>query len=192
MLPNTPLRAAPLDATSLFGGSILSEDLIKGLRRINNNIVTPLPEHYNEWYPYKKEGATCLWLGRPGDGVKITAFHLGPVPEWTLMGEGRLLRKGWRAIFDRVIRSKAATRQQIEREFRVSLEYDGRDKLCPRCFHEGMRVAGAGASGLCDTHESVRRAAKQMSEARKEARWNRARRPKRMGPMVTVNAPKGA
>lgn len=177
-----------------FGQTLMSADIIKGLRRINSNIVVPLPEHYNHWYPYQKEGATCLWLGRPGEGQKITAFHLGAVPEWTLVGkdpgakDARILKKGWRAIFDRVIKSRAASRRQIEREFRVSLVYQGKERICPRCFKEGVRRASDSAGLLCYSHERARKSAMRMREQKKEAAWNAAHPAKRLGPMVLMKA----
>lgn len=183
--PRTPLLGAPSQEDA-FGQTMLSEDIIKGLRRINPNIVVPLPEHYKEWYPFKAAGGTCLWLGKPGEGVKITAMHLGAVPEWTQLCPEGILAKGWRAIFDRVIKARAATRAQIEREFRVSLTYSGSNKECPRCFQAGIREKSSAASGLCDKHEYQRKIAVK-ARAFKEDRKEMKRRPvKRMGPSIIV------
>jgi hypothetical protein len=120
---------------------------------------------------------TTLWFGdQPGGPTakKITAYTPGPIPEWTQIGPfGDIIAKGWRAIFYKVVRSGAATRAQIEKEFNVSLAVLGRERrLCPRCMRESgaRRPTNGGARGLCDFHDDVVRDAAAIQRKRAEAK----------------------
>ncbi len=150
-LPNTYLCTAPTDLKDTVGAEMLSDDIVRGLRQINANIVVPLPEHYEHYYPLKNAGITCLWLGRPGEGKKITAFKLGPVPEFTQTNsEGGLICKGWRAVFEKVVKAGAATALQIESKFNISLATDGNDKSCIVCRKQGkIKRAASTRTLLC-------------------------------------------
>ena len=147
--PRTPLLVAPPGESDLFGQTMLSTDLIRGLRRINPAIYVHQqgPEH------------TGIWIGQPGvDGTKfVCAFHLGAVPEWTQIDpNGKLICKGWRAIFEKVVRHGAASQRALEREFRISLDDSGASNLCGKCVRVGHRERhNGGALRMCDTHESV-------------------------------------
>lgn len=168
-VPNTYLYTAPIKLANAVGREILSGDIIKGLRRINANLCTPLPEHYEHYYPLQRAGITCLWLGRPGVGNKITAFRLGPVPEFTQLDRaGNLLCKGWRAIFYKVIRSRAATKKQVEAQFAVDLSVVGVDKSCTQCRRQGVVKLSVGANHLCwdcnDTYETTQAVGKFQDE----------------------------
>jgi len=173
MVPKTHLLIAPHDADSSFGVSMSSTDIIRGLRRINNNITVPMPEHYarDGWfYPLQSKGITCIWLGPPGKGgKKITAFKCGVVPEFTQKDEyGLLICKGWRAVFEKVIKARAATKAQLAREFKVDLDLDqeAKDPRCKQCIREGIRCMSpdpraSSASGLCNFHDEAMTAAAQ-------------------------------
>ena len=187
--PNTPLMSAPHDAVNPFGMEMTSADLIRGLQRINQNIRVPEPDHYAEWYPGKAAGMTCLWIGEPGapGSKKIGAFHLGQIPEWTLFDGSakQILRRGWRSIFVKCIKSRACSRLAIERTFRVSLEYAGMDGYCRACFREGSRVkATSDGMRLCNMHHEVNLNTHRQMEKKKQARWDRDHPTKPMGPTV--------
>jgi len=151
-----------------FGEAIPSDDLIKGLRQINANINVNSEHAANVWYPGKNT-MSCLWLGDPGGkSKKISAFHYGAIPEFTQLNpeDGSIMIKGWRAIFDAVIRSRAATQAQVERKFRVSLETIlGADERCIKCVRAGRsRRHNGGQLRLCSPHEHIREAAKGLLE----------------------------
>ena len=148
---------APSDAPNLLGRVIQSSDLIRRLIKLNRTIFCPDindANHSESWH-----GVTSLWLGTPdGGGRPICGIRLGPVPEWTqISDEGILITKGWRAIFDKVIRSNAISRSAIEEEFGVTLSDGSRDAgLCPKCIKEGRREAtDGGARGYCADHNEV-------------------------------------
>jgi hypothetical protein len=152
--PNTPLMVAPADAPNPFGQFIQSGDLIRRLTKLNKRIFCPDindANHIEAWH-----GVTSLWLGTPdGGGKPICGLRLGPIPEWTqISDEGILITKGWRAIFDKVIRSGAISAPQLEVEFGVTLSYGKADaNLCPKCVKEGRRTSGdGGARGYCEMH----------------------------------------
>lgn len=154
---STHLLVAPSDATDLFGQGIASSDLIRRLIKINPALFCPDikdDKHIEGW-----QGVTSLWLGHPeGGGRPLCGIKLGMIPEWTQIDEkGILITKGWRAIFEKIIRARAVTRLQVETEFAVTLGDGERDtKLCSRCVREGKREASnGGARGFCDTHDVV-------------------------------------
>lgn len=155
-VPATYLCTSPYDADSIVGHELSASMIIAGLRRINPNIVVPLPEHYDHYYPLKHAGITCLWLGRPGEGKKITAFKLGPVPEFSqLDSNGMLICKGWRAVFEKVIKARAATKLQIERMFNVNLSTDSGDQSCIECRKQG-KIRKALINNRCKSCEKQR------------------------------------
>ena len=157
MLPKTYLGTAPDGLENIVGREIHSDLLIAGLRAINPRLMVPLPEHYAEWYPLKALGITCLWVGEPGKGKKVCAFRLGAVPEFTLLKGADLVTRGWRAIFNKVIKSRAATLAQIERQFGVVLEADGSDGTCFQCRKTGVkRAEDTPGARLCYTHRWIR------------------------------------
>ncbi len=172
--PGTYLYSAPsgISIEAALGRAIPSHDLVKGLQRINPRIKAWQQYPAGVFYPGKNhedqkgnviaQGVTTLWIGDEPGGPrarKITAYTPGPIPEWTQIGPfGDLIAKGWRAIFAKVVRTGAATHRQIEREFKLSLTVDGKEKkLCPRCIRESgaRRRNNGGARGLCTFHESV-------------------------------------
>jgi hypothetical protein len=162
-VPNTYLRTAPGDLEQTFGQGIMSATLIEGLQRINPQIRIPMPEHFTSWYPAQKEGVTCLWLGTPGVGKKLCALRLGLIPEWTqLDADGQWMIRGWRSVFERVMRMRAATARQIEAQFHVVLETDGEDGSCVDCRREGhIRVAEG--QRRCAPHRSVKEDAEKRA-----------------------------
>jgi hypothetical protein len=172
-IPSTPLMVAPSDAPNPLGRTIPSSDLIRRLIKLNPRIFCPDindANHIEAWH-----GVTSLWLGEPGGGGRpICGIRLGPIPEWTQISEeGILITKGWRAIFDKVIRSGAATRYAIEVEFGLTISDGPRDALCGRCVREGRREpANGGMRGYCDTHDDIQDV---VMRARKSAPENAAR-----------------
>lgn len=154
-IPRTYLMVAPKDAVDLLGRAMTSDDIIKGLRQINNQIVTNAASPIKAVGATNQMGITCLWLGEPHVGEKITAMRLGTIPEHTqLSPEGVTICKGWRAIFEKVIRARAATRGQIERKFKIDLTIDGDDGLCRTCAVKNQRRAhNGGAAKRCARHD---------------------------------------
>lgn len=155
--PNTPLLVAPADAPNALGQVFPSSELIARLIKLNRRIFCPDindANHIESWH-----GVTSLWLGTPdGGGKPICGIRLGLIPEWTqLSSEGILITKGWRAIFDKVIRSGAISRSRLESEFGVTLVYGKADaNLCPKCVREGRREpSDGGVRGFCATHSQV-------------------------------------
>lgn len=155
MLPNTYLACAPSKAENPFGNSFSSSLIIKGLQRINPNLVAPSPDLSNGFYPLKALGGTCLWWGDPKLDRKVCAFRLGEIPEFTQIDQnGALIARGWRSLFKKVISSGAATARQIEKEFKVVLDVDGEDGSCRQCRREGkLKPSNKGKRGLCNTHD---------------------------------------
>lgn len=173
MLPKTYLMVSP-DKDDPLGRTISSSDLVRGLMEANPSFIIPTPDQFPGWYPGKAAGMTCIWLGMPSapGSRKICGFHLGPVPEFTQIApEGTILRRGWRAIFERVIKSGFVTKAKLERVFRVNLEYDGKAPWCQSCARKSMWVKAVAASGLCQVHENARLSVKQRREVRGEEKY---------------------
>lgn len=179
-VPNTPLMVAPSDAPDLLGRVMQSSDLIRRLIKLNPRIFCPDindNNHIEGWH-----GITSIWLGTPtGNDPRKTAarpicgIRLGQIPEWTqITSEGILITKGWRAIFDKVIKSGAATQLQLEKEFGVTLVYEGANApLCPKCIVAGERnVSDGGKRGYCETHDQTYETA---ARAKRNAPENAAR-----------------
>ncbi len=164
-LPATPLMVAPAGLTrDPFGNAMSHSDMIIGLRQINPRITERTAEA-KVWYP-GQDFMSCLWLGDPGgESTKISAFHYGPIPEFSQMNpDGSLMIKGWRQIFKKVIAAKAATKQQLEQKFHVSLETElGSGESCRECLKRGRpRRHDGGSLKLCKAHTSVVQAARGL------------------------------
>lgn len=174
-IPKTYLFVAPEGAPDPVGRGIPFGTIVKGLKKLNSRISVWEQFPDGLWYPGKQSGKTCLWLGPAGcdentHSVKISAINTGIVPEFTQLGaDGRIKMKGWRTIFEKVIKSGAATRAQIEAKFKVDLTIWGEDLLCKPCAKMGRRRAhNQGARKLCRWHEQIANVADQIVEAKKE------------------------
>lgn len=182
-IPRNPLLVPPADTDpdDLLGRSMSSADLIRGLRRINPALTVPAPCDDNRTPRFK--GITTLWIGPPfaPGSTKICALHLGAIPEWSQLDpQGVLITRGWRAIFEKVVRTGAATQEQIERVFRISATRGVSDTLCGWCVREGRRVPhNHGRLKMCDLHEgayaAARRAHYQQPENESRARWRKTK-----------------
>jgi hypothetical protein len=147
--------------------------MLRGLQKINPNIRAWDQHTWGLWWPGKARGISTLWIGDPGGAnVKITAFNYGAIPEFTQLAPGGdIIAKGWRAIFEKVVRSKAATTLQLEKEFRINLELGDRDTVyCGRCRNFGQFVKSENASGLCNMHQSIRKNVLKMKARQKHRR----------------------
>ena len=178
----TPLLVAPDDSgDDMIGKSMTSDDLIKGLRRINNNLVVPEPEDQYRTAMFK--GITALYLGRPmaKGTTKICAFHLGMIPEWTLLDDdGVMISRGWRAIFWKVEKSGACRRESIERQFKVSLDHVTDSTLCKDCVKQGVReLHNLGKRRMCNFHDdlfgSIQQGKRDAPELKNEAGWEQTK-----------------
>lgn len=149
-----------------FGQTILSDDLVRGLRCINPYLRV-WEEHSSEvWYPGKGR-INCLWLGEPGGkGKKIAAYPLGPVPEFTQLAPGsdEIILMGWREIFEDCMKAGVASKAAIERQFKVSLDYDDTDRSCDQCRRFGT-AREAYKDRLCRAHWSAREIANRVRAA---------------------------
>lgn len=165
MIPNTYLMSAPADAPDPVGRAIMFDTIVKGLQRINSKVSVWQQYPDGLWYPGKATGKTCLWIGEPGGkSQKISSITPGPVPEFTqISNRGQTLLKGWRHIFEACIRVKAATRTQIEQQFKVNLQIAGHDLFCNRCVMIGIRKPhNGGAMRYCNRHEAIQKTVDQM------------------------------
>ena len=172
-LPETYLSQAPSDATGSLGKVIRLEDFKKKLKRCNGQLTIPTPEHYEAqgWVfsGAARKGQTSLWWGTPpGQGdiefastkankqaKKIVSFVLEPeIPEFTQFdtASGTILQKGWREILRRVVMSGAASKEKVEKVFKVSLNHEGADNSCQACRKRGLVTKAQGASMLCTDH----------------------------------------
>ncbi len=171
LLPKTSLLQAPFDMKNTFGEGMTSDDLIKGLRIANPSISVPVPDAYG-WYPGKALGMTSIWCGPPSEagGRKICAFHLGMVPEFTQVdSEGELTRRGWRSIFQKVLRLKVISKARLEQVFKVNLSVGGKEKACSKCREENIINSNIKTSGLCDSHNAISEAVKLSKRIKAEA-----------------------
>jgi len=155
----------------MLGRALTCGDIVARLKVINPRIS--LWEQYPPelWWPGRDWAGTdwgvktTLWLGPPGEPTsqKISAINASTVPEHTQIGpDGKTIVKGWRQIFEKVIKSGAATRTQIEAAFGVTLDYDERADtlLCSACLRAGRRRKhNGGLLRLCRLHEQVQQAA---------------------------------
>lgn len=190
MVPDTYLLVAPDKAANVLGTGITSSDMVRGLRRLNNNLAVPEPDAYG-WYPGKAAGMTCLWYGEPSKpgSVKVCAFHLGEIPEFTQIAPGGdIIVKGWREIFRRVIDRTPIRQSSLERAFRVNLSRSGDINLCIQCTKEGVREPhNGGRRHLCDFHDPVAEAVETVVEEVLDERYLRKQGP-RLAPKTTVIA----
>lgn len=162
MIPRNYLVTPPAGETNPFGTTMHSDELIKGLRRCNNRLVTT---------PVNPFGMASLWLGPPNtpDGKKICALTVGPIPEWTqqMPGmNGMIEMRGWRSILETVWQRGAVRLARLEREFKITLGQSGSDGSCQQCRREG-RIQSARGGKACALHNNVGvhvRAAKQMKQ----------------------------
>lgn len=158
VLPNTPLLVAPSMADDPLGAGLYHTDLIKGLRRLCPSLCIPDPTTWEGWYPGKEFGMTSIWLGYPQapGSLKVCSFHLGWIPEFTQTTPNGILRRGWRSVLWKICNMRIVSKFSLEREFKVNLDYDGKDKVCPSCQEDGIKEKSNHPSGLCDNHEAAR------------------------------------
>ena len=178
----TPLLVAPDDSgDSMLGQPMTSHNLITGLRRCNNNLV--VPDAQDRYRTQMFKGITALWLGPPGQksGRKICAFHLGQVPEWTLVDEGgMMITRGWRAVFWKVLKAGACRQADIEREFGVNLDYVTDTTLCKDCVREGDREPNnGGVMNRCNFHDNlhsgIKQGKKDAPELKNKSEWEQTK-----------------
>lgn len=190
MIPHTDAHQAPADIVNPYEGGMHHRELMKHLKALNKNINAPLPEHYPGYFPGKEHGVTCLWLGEPSapGSRKVCAFTLGVIPQWTVKDKnGNLKQKGWRAIFARLIRARAVTRRDLERQFLVNLtrsETKG-DGLCLHCARAGKRKKAVGADRLCNLHHRIQLICRKAAEDKKEQKWLSTLSPERKAKALT-------
>jgi hypothetical protein len=176
LIPHTDAHQAPAGVTNPYEQGMHHSELMRHLKNLNANIHAPLPDRYPGWFPGKEVGITCLWLGTPSapGSRKVCAFSLGVIPQWTVKGpKGQMRKKGWRAIFARLIKVKAATKHDLEREFLVSLDPGDKkgDGLCLHCARAGKSVRATGSGRLCKIHTRIQQIVSKAMEKKKEARW---------------------
>ncbi len=171
----TYLKTAPSDSENKFGMAIDAHTIITKLKKLNPNIHV-WQQFGDQLYPGKQTGGTCMWIGEPGGtSTKITAFHMGQVPEFTQLDEkGAITVKGWRAIFDRVIRIAKVRRVDIEKAFGVTLEAGESDRICQQCARaHGKIVKVSGKDLLCNFHLGVKRNVDKTLDFRGELKYQR-------------------
>lgn len=177
----TPLLVAPDNCDTMMGTPMLSHDLITGLRRINSNLVVPDADDRFRTAQFK--GITSLWHGAPlkEGSDKVCAFHLGPIPEFTLVdGDGVMVTRGWRAIFWKLEKAGYVTQTQLERQFRVNLDYNRDSSLCSECVRQGVREPhNGGAMRRCDFHDdlyqSIQQGKKDGPELKHQSEWSKTK-----------------
>ena len=174
-VPDTYLLTVPDVKDDPFGRCISSTDIIRKLKKINPLILTWEEFSPGVWYPGRSLGITCLWYKHIGRRKhKITGIRHGPVPEWTQLDEkGEIITKGWRRIFEKVIKIKAATKESIEQSFGVTLTTKAEDTLCKWCRRSGKTENSTSASGFCDMHERVRLQVEKSRQLKQEAKYQR-------------------
>jgi len=130
-----------------------------------------------------------MWIGEPG-GVsrKITAFCMGQIPEFTLLApDGNIIIKGWRAIFERVIRIAGIKRIDIEKAFGVTLEAGEDDQTCQQCIRESGKIVKVKSKHLlCNFHLGVLRSVTQELDRRGEVKYQRKIQGKAPGESVII------
>ncbi len=190
-MPATYLHVAPSESSAdSLGSAIDARVMIKKLQKLNGRISF-MQQFGDVWYPGKATGGTCMWLGEPGGrSVKITAFNMGQVPEFTLLAaDGNIILKGWRAIFDRVIRVAKVKRADIERAFSITLEAGEEDRICQQCVRShGKIIKVYGKDLLCNFHLGVRRVVNLQLDKQGEQVYQRKVQGK--APAESVTTPK--
>ena len=154
MIPNTYLLTAP-EFKDALGTSMQSADLIRGLRLANSRVCVPTPHGYINGG--SAATGTGIWLGAPHapGSTFICGMDCGTIPEWTQMADGKVIIRGWRAILQRCITAGVASRQHLERIFRVDLLVGKKSRFCSRCARMREWVTATCASGLCDDHDDA-------------------------------------
>lgn len=160
----------PGEVKDFFGRGIDAQIICTRLQKLNPRIwvgeVVPLKGSVLS--PHDP-GITCLWLKRDdGSLQKISAIRLGTVPEFTQQSpDGSEVCKGWRAIFEKVIKSGAVSRERLERAFACSLQLTDQSLLCRKCLLKGVRRPHiGGVLRACRYHEAAYNAAKEYLAAR--------------------------
>jgi len=173
--PETYLLTVPDIKDDPLGRCITSTDIIRKLNKINPLIIEWKEYTPGIWYPGMRLGITCLWYKHIGrKGHKITGIRHGPVPEWTQLDDkGEVITLGWRRIFSKVIKRKAATTEQIEQAFGVTIALGGMDSLCSWCRKSAKTVKATSPSGYCDMHERVRLQVVRSGQLKDEAKYQR-------------------
>jgi len=177
--PRTHLLTAPADVgMCAFGQVIHSNDLIRKLKRINPRVYHwQASANLKASWDGESKGSTCLWISRGGGKAdKITAFGVGPIPEFSQIGpEGLVIVKGWKAIFERCISCRVTTRNRIEQVFGVSLDYHEKtDATCISCLKERGSIVKTSAPGaLCFNHQGVRDAVDTVQDRQGETSYQR-------------------
>lgn len=156
MHPLTYLMTAP-DAARGTGRSMSFADLKRGLERANRRIVIPSPRDFH--FSTGFTGLTAIFLGPPRQpgSRQITSVRAGMIPEYTIIRpDGTIQAKGWRAILEKCITAKVATRSRFETIFRIDLSVDRESlgKWCARCLRGGNWCA-ATSGPLCDMHREI-------------------------------------
>lgn len=174
--PNTYLMTAPIDYATEFGVVMSSANLLAGLKRIDNRFAMPPSTGVVYIAPQPVDGITGLWLGSPYTGGRyICALHEGMIPEYTMLekGTGKVFKRGWRAIFEKIIAAKIVSRFAIEQEFNINLVYDGASGLCRDCQRRGYRVPATCVNRYCEDCFDVRMTLAAAEEHKKEVRFLR-------------------
>ena len=73
------------------------------------------------------------------------------------------------------MRSGAATKQQIEAQFRVDLTTGGKDKNCVRCLKNGLRNKATSKWNLCNVHYRSRRNVEREQDRQREITYLKRR-----------------
>ena len=179
MMERTYLLTPPAsEGLHALGRTFMTSDLIARLKAINPRIALWEQFPPELWWPGKEWQNTdwgvksSLWLGAPGEpgSQKITAINLTMVPEFTQEGPtGETIVKGWRQIFEKVIKAGAATRAELERAFQTTLYYSDDTVLCHGCTKAGRRRRhNGGVLRLCNLHEQAVRHAAEFLKAQAE------------------------
>jgi hypothetical protein len=168
MLPATYLMTAP-DTENGVGRSMSFADLKRGLLRANAKVVIPTPREFAHATGFC--GLTAIYIGEPGNPFarQITSVRAGMIPEFTIIRpDGSIQTKGWRAILEKCVTARVATRARMERIFRVDLGSDrtAAARWCSRCQRAGKWTKPSGKDGLCDDHADVASYVRQMSGMR--------------------------
>lgn len=180
-VPNTYLFSRADGEKDYFGSPIHHKVIVKGLKDLNRKVwcFDEYPDGYFWPGRYTEMPGTTLWLGAPiwacdnvpqartsaemirrnkNYGKKISAIPMGLVPEFTRLdedGSGKVICLGWRAIFEKCIRARVASRRAVEKEFKINLQHTGPNGTCVRCQRIGVISRGHGIARACKMHMQV-------------------------------------